>query len=46
LPAAGLPATGGRGLPAAVLVANTDAVAFWQAVGYRDYSLKLEIVPK
>ena len=29
-----------------VLVANTAAVAFWRAVGYRDYSLKLEIVPK
>jgi ribosomal protein S18 acetylase RimI-like enzyme len=29
-----------------VLVANTAAVAFWRAVGYRDYSLKLEILPK
>ncbi|HTS17546.1 MAG TPA: GNAT family N-acetyltransferase [Verrucomicrobiae bacterium] len=28
-----------------VLVANTAAVAFWRSVGYRDYSLKLEIVP-
>jgi predicted acetyltransferase len=28
-----------------VLVANTAAVAFWRAVGYRDYSLKLEIQP-
>jgi predicted acetyltransferase len=28
-----------------VLVANTDAVAFWRAVGYRDYALRLEIVP-
>jgi len=28
-----------------VLVANTAAVAFWRAVGYRDYSLQLEIVP-
>jgi predicted acetyltransferase len=28
-----------------VLVANTAAVAFWRAVGYRDYSLTLEIVP-
>jgi ribosomal protein S18 acetylase RimI-like enzyme len=27
-----------------VLVANTAAVAFWRSVGYRDYSLKLEIV--
>jgi len=26
-----------------VLVANTAAVAFWRAVGYRDYSLTLEI---
>jgi predicted acetyltransferase len=29
-----------------VLVANTAAVAFWRTVGYRDYSLKLEILPK
>jgi predicted acetyltransferase len=29
-----------------VLVANTAAVAFWRAVGYYDYSLKLEILPK
>lgn len=28
-----------------VLVANTAAVAFWRAVGYRDYSLTLEIQP-
>ena len=28
-----------------VLVANTAAIAFWRAVGYRDYSLKLEISP-
>jgi len=28
-----------------VLVANTAAVAFWHAVGYRDYSLKMDIVP-
>jgi ribosomal protein S18 acetylase RimI-like enzyme len=28
-----------------VLVANTAAVAFWRAVGYHDYSLKLEILP-
>jgi predicted acetyltransferase len=28
-----------------VLVANTAAVAFWRAIGYRDYSLKLEILP-
>jgi hypothetical protein len=29
-----------------VLVANTPAVAFWRAVGYRDHSLVLEIVPR
>ena len=28
-----------------VLVANTAAVAFWRAVGYRDHSLALEISP-
>ena len=28
-----------------VLVANTNAVAFWRAVGYRDYALRLEIMP-
>ena len=28
-----------------VLVANQDAVAFWRAVGYTDYSLTLEIMP-
>ena len=28
-----------------VLVGNTAAVAFWRAVGYRDYSLMLEIMP-
>ena len=28
-----------------VLVANTAAVAFWRAVGYRDHSLALEIMP-
>jgi predicted acetyltransferase len=26
-----------------VLTANTPAVAFWRAMGYRDYSLMLEI---
>ncbi len=28
-----------------VLVANQNAVAFWRAVGYLDYSLTLEIMP-
>ena len=28
-----------------VLVTNQDAVAFWRAVGYADYSLTLEILP-
>ena len=28
-----------------VLVANTAAVQFWRAVGYRDYALTLEILP-
>ena len=28
-----------------VLVANKSAVAFWRAVGYRDYVLTLEIMP-
>jgi predicted acetyltransferase len=28
-----------------VLVANTNVVAFWRAVGYRDYALQLEIMP-
>ena len=29
-----------------VLVQNTAAVAFWRAVGYKDYCLTLEIVPE
>lgn len=29
-----------------VLVQNTAAVAFWRAVGYKDYCLKLEILPE
>jgi predicted acetyltransferase len=29
-----------------VLVRNTAAVAFWRAVGYNDYCLTLEILPK
>src|SRR5206468_1188880 len=32
-------------LTVAALVANTPAVAFWRAMGYRDYSLELEITP-
>ena len=28
-----------------VLVHNAAAVAFWRAIGYQDYSLKLEILP-
>jgi predicted acetyltransferase len=28
-----------------VLVQNSSAVAFWQAVGYKDHCLKLEILP-
>ena len=32
-------------LTVGVLVGNTAAVAFWRAVGYKDYSLTLEIVP-
>lgn len=29
-----------------VLTANTAAVAFWRSVGFKDYSLTLEIMPK
>lgn len=29
-----------------VLTANAAAVAFWRAMGYRDYALTLEIMPK
>ena len=28
-----------------VLCANKSAIAFWRSVGYRDYSLTLEIMP-
>ncbi len=28
-----------------VLAHNTGAIAFWRAVGYKDYSLALEILP-
>ncbi len=33
-------------LTVGVLVRNTAAIAFWRAVGYRDYSLTLEILPE
>ncbi len=29
-----------------ILVQNTAAIAFWRAVGYRDYCLALEILPE
>jgi hypothetical protein len=29
-----------------VLVQNAAAVAFWRAMGYKDHSLKLEILPE
>jgi GNAT superfamily N-acetyltransferase len=29
-----------------VLCANQAAIAFWRSLGYRDYSLTLEIMPK
>lgn len=29
-----------------VLAQNAAAVAFWRSVGYQDYSLKLELLPK
>ncbi len=32
-------------LTVSVLVKNAAAVAFWRAVGYKDYSLTLEILP-
>ncbi|MGD9721177.1 MAG: N-acetyltransferase family protein [Pirellulales bacterium] len=35
----------GRRLTVDVLVSNQAGVAFWRAVGYRDYALTLEIVP-
>ena len=34
-----------RRLTVEVLARNAAAVAFWRAVGYQDYSLKLEILP-
>jgi predicted acetyltransferase len=33
----------GRRLTVEALVRNAPAIAFWRAIGYRDYSLKLEI---
>lgn len=36
----------GRRLTVDVLVQNVGAVAFWRAVGYKDYCLTLEILPK
>jgi GNAT superfamily N-acetyltransferase len=35
-----------RRLTVEVLTANAPAVAFWRSVGYRDYSLTLEIMPR
>ncbi len=35
----------GKRLTVEVLTANTRAVAFWHAMGYRDYTLTLEIMP-
>jgi predicted acetyltransferase len=35
-----------RRLTVEVLAQNATAVAFWRAMGYKDYSLKLEISPE
>src|SRR5882724_11214484 len=35
----------GKRLTVEVLVSNEKAVAFWRAMGYRDYALRLEIMP-
>jgi predicted acetyltransferase len=35
-----------RRLTVDVLVTNTEALAFWRAVGYTDYCLTLEIQPR
>jgi GNAT superfamily N-acetyltransferase len=35
----------GKRLTVEVLCANTTGVAFWKAMGYREYSLGLEIMP-
>lgn len=37
---------GDKRLTVEVLTANKPAVAFWRAVGYKDYCLTLEILPK
>jgi GNAT superfamily N-acetyltransferase len=36
----------GKRLTVDVLTANTRALAFWRALGYRDYALTLEIMPQ
>ncbi|MBN2209863.1 MAG: GNAT family N-acetyltransferase [Sedimentisphaerales bacterium] len=36
----------GKRLTVEVLTANSAAVAFWRAVGYKDYALTLEIIPE
>ena len=36
----------GKRLTVEVLTANTRAVAFWRAIGYKDYCLTLEIMPE
>ncbi|HZV35895.1 MAG TPA: GNAT family N-acetyltransferase [Verrucomicrobiae bacterium] len=33
-------------LTVSVLISNESATAFWRAVGFRDYSLSLEILPE
>jgi GNAT superfamily N-acetyltransferase len=38
--------TPGKRLTVEVLCANTGGVAFWKAMGYREYSLCLEIMPQ
>lgn len=35
-----------RPLTVSVLVANTAAIAFWHAMGYKDYCLNMEVLPK
>jgi GNAT superfamily N-acetyltransferase len=35
-----------RRLTVDVLASNAPALAFWRAVGYRDYCVTLEILPK